>query len=568
MKFNSRCVLSNYKEMFNIVFNHLPIKPTFKRLPSAYSEMNAALRSLKSSYRGIEQSTIEKRQHDANCIETEWDKICPSDVSSIFKEWATSIGAPPEFLFFPFLTVASAMMHIDTVVQIRPSWSEPPIIWTILAARKGEKKSAALKLIIDALTMVAKQESDTPESTPNDKTTPSDKSKQEKVLFMTNTQFTFHKLHEVMKENRGEALLVYDEIASLYEQLEHGANGSQSDRKILLSLNGGDAWSRASQNSGHQAMAKTMFNYTGFMQPTIAIHMLNQFDFDGFNDRHMAILCVKRKLVLFKDMRQPDEDTLSLGEILLKIRNEHAHGRTYKFNEEATNCYAKFYDNIEERMNEMDRFEDHKGVLAKSQGQSARLAMVYQALFDAIALCQAELQYNTPMPSTPWGTPNNDVVIQLSTIKHAIATIELCIRHKFALMPPINKDTQQTTADQADVFGDILKNHSKKVCNLLTRLAVNTPYNSYMIAARHLIPPAKPKTGSSSDKHKTAYPTANAVEFLEKIQQLGFGKFSDNKFSKKPYTSLTPEAKATLCSLGITAVSYTHLDVYKRQGLY
>ena len=74
-----------------------------------------------------------------------------------------------------------------------------------------------------------------------------------------------------MKENRGEALLVYDEIAALYEQLDHGSNGSQSDRKVMLSLYGGGAWGRSSQNSGRNTMPRTLFNYTG-KKPFNTIH--------------------------------------------------------------------------------------------------------------------------------------------------------------------------------------------------------------------------------------------------------------------------------------------------------
>ena len=83
------------------------------------------------------------------------------------------------------------------------------------------------------------------------------------LFYHVYNQLNFSALYFQMKGNNRECLLLYDEIASLYEQLENSSNGSQCDRKILLSLNGGDAWSCASQNSGNQSMKNTLFNYTG-----------------------------------------------------------------------------------------------------------------------------------------------------------------------------------------------------------------------------------------------------------------------------------------------------------------
>ena len=108
--------------------------------------------------RQLDYAIIQKKQREAYEIETRWDDICPPVISATFATWAKSIGAPMEFLYFPFITMASAMMHIDSRMDISPSWSEPPIIWNIVAARKGEKKSAALRLLLKALESVQEVE--------------------------------------------------------------------------------------------------------------------------------------------------------------------------------------------------------------------------------------------------------------------------------------------------------------------------------------------------------------------------------------------------------------------------
>ena len=60
---------------------------------------------------------------------------------------ADAIGVPFEFILWPLLTAAASFMGINAHVQINREWPEPAIIWFVIAARKGEKKTAALNRI-------------------------------------------------------------------------------------------------------------------------------------------------------------------------------------------------------------------------------------------------------------------------------------------------------------------------------------------------------------------------------------------------------------------------------------
>ena len=81
--------------------------------------------------------------------------------------------------------------------------------------------------------------------------------------------------------------------------------------------------------------------------------MLATHDFDGFNDRHMAIICIKREPVMFEDMVQPPEGTLRLGYILEEIRKTNDTGRVYIMDGVAKETFAVFYNSIERRMDEV-----------------------------------------------------------------------------------------------------------------------------------------------------------------------------------------------------------------------
>ena len=63
-----------------------------------------------------------------------------------------------EYIFLPLLTASASFMGANTSLQINDSWSEPPILWTLVVARKGEKKSAAIKPLLRAVEVIEAEE--------------------------------------------------------------------------------------------------------------------------------------------------------------------------------------------------------------------------------------------------------------------------------------------------------------------------------------------------------------------------------------------------------------------------
>lgn len=56
---------------------------------------------------------------------------------------ADAIGCPGEFIF-PLLTIIASCVGINGTIRINDTWSEPAIMWFIVAANK---KTAALRLL-------------------------------------------------------------------------------------------------------------------------------------------------------------------------------------------------------------------------------------------------------------------------------------------------------------------------------------------------------------------------------------------------------------------------------------
>ena len=93
-----------------------------------------------------------------------------------------------------------------------------------------------------------------------------------------------------------------------------------------------------------QTCALFLYHITGFMQPTVAIAMLNVDDYDGWNDRHPFIICPKPVKTYFQDLVPRPEDTLCLGKVLLQIRRCNQEPTTYNLSPEATQTFKKFYN--------------------------------------------------------------------------------------------------------------------------------------------------------------------------------------------------------------------------------
>ena len=58
-----------------------------------------------------------------------------------------AIGCPLEFIIFPLLTIIAGCMGISARIAINHVWTEPAVVWFIVAANKGQKKTAALRLL-------------------------------------------------------------------------------------------------------------------------------------------------------------------------------------------------------------------------------------------------------------------------------------------------------------------------------------------------------------------------------------------------------------------------------------
>ena len=84
----------------------------------------------------------------AQSIAFKWDEACSEELLKTIEAHADAIGSPYHYIFFPLLTVCASFMGVNARININEEWSEPAILWNVVAARKGEKKTAAMKRLL------------------------------------------------------------------------------------------------------------------------------------------------------------------------------------------------------------------------------------------------------------------------------------------------------------------------------------------------------------------------------------------------------------------------------------
>lgn len=106
----------------------------------------------------IEKVNNRLRQAQAARSFTLSTELFSKDLVKLVNAHANAIGVPSEFILWPLLTAAASFMGTNASIRINQEWYEPSIIWFVIAARKGEKKTAALKRIRKPIEEVQKTE--------------------------------------------------------------------------------------------------------------------------------------------------------------------------------------------------------------------------------------------------------------------------------------------------------------------------------------------------------------------------------------------------------------------------
>ncbi len=358
--------------------------------------------------RRMAASKLSKNAHlleMAQSIRISFDDFASERTTKLIGAHADAVGVPIEFIFWPLLTAVASFIGINRHIQINSEWIEPSIMWFVIAAKKGEKKTAALRKIrkpVEAIEHDLIGEWESAQRSNDDKSVPPQ---------LIVDHFSFEELHCIMSRNNGQILGCFDEMSTLYGQLDLYKHASTMDRKTLLTLNGGGAWAR-NFKSYTGRISNTAFNITGFIQPAFVFDMLNGDDADGLNDRQLFDFPPERELLLNELVVPMPVDTPDLKSILNAVRLAHLSAKMYTLEGEAYELFRQSHDElVQEKQKTKD--ENVQGILSKARGYLARIAMIVHCLDQAIVNT-----YSDECP--PWSTNASPKSVEaaICIIKH------------------------------------------------------------------------------------------------------------------------------------------------------
>ena len=473
-------------------------------------------------------TTITQQLQKAQAARIDLTSVLSPGLHKVITANADAIGAPLEFIFYPLLTATASFMGTNAFVNINPEWQEPSILWFIIAARKGEKKTAALKRIRKPI-----EELETDLRLEWQQNT--DQSKPSVPPQLIVDYFSFEELHSILARNNGQVLGCFDEMSSFYGQLDLFKHmGSTIDRKTLLTLNGGGSWSRNFKNYS-ATVEKTAFNITGFIQPAFVHQMLHSSDHDGMNDRQLFDFPPERDVFLDQLKVPMPEDIPDLKAIFCELRDQHRQTKHYSLNDDAYKAFEQAHDNLV-RQKMLAQDENVQGVLSKARGYTARLSMVLHCLEQATS----RVINDTAASQPAW-----DLEITTQAVNSAAAIIQHLNTQKLIML---------STGEVESFSGaTALTNRMVRLLMMESKSADGIIYPSE-VAQKHI-----------SEKVGQSYPISKAIDLMTEAAEMGFGTLETTqttnnrtvrRFRKRRLSELSDDTTQLLKKSRVTDSGY------------
>ena len=274
-------------------------------------------------------ASLKKKIQAAQSKCLDFAKCTTPATRDMLKAYAGAVGCPPEYIFFPLLTTCCSFMGASSCVKINETWTEPAILWTVVVARKGEKKSAALKPLLTAV-----------------------------------------------EEIEAEAIKKWEADTT--------ADCSGGNYQFYLTYNGIEFFiiiidTRDRRRSASQLQCTPSGNQCGAPQLLVEQFSFEQLHTVMANNKGAA-------LGLYDEM----STTISLKALLEQIKKHHDQSSTeaaayvYQLSKDGMAVFTGFHDEIVLRRSQVPDDENCRGVLSKAKGQLARIALALHVLEEAL----------------------------------------------------------------------------------------------------------------------------------------------------------------------------------------
>ena len=231
-------------------------------------------------------------------------------------------------------------------------------------------------------------------------------------------------------------------------------------------------------------------------------------------------VCPEEVEYKYQQLKVPlDPSTPDLCSAFKIIKKSHSQCKLeYTFESDAMDTFIAVHDSLGERKLAITDDDNRRGILSKSKGQCARIAMILQALETALD--------DPIVTTTPWNT-----VVSKRSVERAKVILDYVIDEKFSLMPPEIK----VKSPACSCFDSSISD------SYLTKfLSFDKKNISASDVSQYRLMPPTPLTPASKNK----YPVEKVREYLQNVSTAGFGTVTEEvrTGSKRKTTMFTKHA--------------------------
>ncbi|GFR87178.1 hypothetical protein ElyMa_004217400 [Elysia marginata] len=386
-------------------------------------------------------------------------EACGARVAEIVEDLAQGVGCPVEQILVPLLPCIGGLMGTNTSIQVHRAWSEPPVVWTMVGAAPGSRRSAVIRLLLaPILTLQAektaqRQQNDTDREPSQPQTENGSCAKSTNArgvnssyrpaevngsrfgssgrALYSGTRISLGALTEVLHRNSGHAFSLTENVEHLHEMLGLtqlpgvGPVSCPPSRLVSVMEDLYEGLPLVAVEDGRVTTIQgSNFCHGGFSSPEYMVALMLKYP--GWLSSRLLISCpqadnMKTGFGQTKNNLDPPE----LEELFSILLKQHSHkNMKYKFSSEAVQELNAFFDEEWSTVfNQLDQNE-HEGIIVKSMGQIVRLCGILKALDNSIITARA----------TKKGEDNEwDWIIGPETVKNGVSLGKYFLEQKLAM---------------------------------------------------------------------------------------------------------------------------------------
>lgn len=363
-----------------------------------------------------------ERFRNAQKEKIKWKVILENDVYELIDTQSQIIGCAKELVLFPLLTTVASCMGPGTIIQVNPNWSEKMILWCLIGARRGERKSSAIR----TMKVAAKKLEKEIDALHKANTIDTDKSENESFesKFVID-ETCISNIKEILDKKRlletgpPSILALMDDFANVMkkyetfsnlckiEDISHMYEGSQSDQN---------------EGIGNKSDSFDAFiNFSAMVQAVELPKLLDLADDQCLMDKILLICAPENVSCRFQNTSNL-QTSPTLQSVLSSVRNfHHVQDVAYSFSSDAElalNSGLQEFHNMKLKY----AFDERCwGASNKANSHVVRLCAVFTALKNGLAMANK----SSFLPSR---------IIDEDTVKRVLILVRTLLRQKFSLM--------------------------------------------------------------------------------------------------------------------------------------